>query len=300
MLINYLTPAPAKQGLGDLTPTGRSRSGGEVQSLWESYWANRIERFRDRLVRYYDPFVLRMRRAVVPVLPPCVQEEDLIQEGRIRLVRCVEEFSCERRVTFESYAGPHLRGAMLTYLRDDDWVPRSVRRKHRLLAENEMVAAVLAHGDQGDQTDPQLAERLGMSLEQFYAFKQRATIPQVVSLDTYFQQEREERSGEYSEPLADEVVSDDEDPSWYALQSEQRGVMRGLVSQLREPHRTVMALYYYHGMSLEQIGRRIGKTACRACQIHRNGLALLAELIREEDAVGALVVEITLEPGGGC
>jgi len=66
-------------------------------------------------------------------VPVKIQPEDLDQEGLIALVKSVDHFDPRRKVKFESYAISTIRGAMLEYLRREDWVPRSVRTKQKLL-----------------------------------------------------------------------------------------------------------------------------------------------------------------------
>jgi RNA polymerase primary sigma factor/RNA polymerase sporulation-specific sigma factor len=46
-----------------------------------------------------------------------IDKEDLVQEGCIRLDRCIERFDPERESKFLTYAAPAIRNAMLDYIR---------------------------------------------------------------------------------------------------------------------------------------------------------------------------------------
>ncbi len=43
---------------------------------------------------------------------------------------------------------------------------------------------------------------------------------------------------------------------------------RALVNVLAGPERTVIALYYYEGLTMKEIGRVMGISESRVCQIH--------------------------------
>jgi RNA polymerase sigma-B factor len=58
--------------------------------------------------------------------------DDLLQVGMLGLIRAAELYSEERRTPFEAFARPHIRGAILHYLRDAAPVVRLPRRQAEL------------------------------------------------------------------------------------------------------------------------------------------------------------------------
>lgn len=64
----------------------------------------------------------------------CCREsfEDLLQVGLMGLIRAAELYSEERCTPFEAFARPHIRGAILHYLRDEAPVVRLPRRQAEL------------------------------------------------------------------------------------------------------------------------------------------------------------------------
>ena len=65
---------------------------------------------------------------------------------------------------FASYAKFRIRGAILDSLRDMDWSPRDLRRKaRRLEATMQKLQTELGHS----ATEPELAQAMGMTLEEF-------------------------------------------------------------------------------------------------------------------------------------
>ena len=70
-----------------------------------------------------------MALSLKKTLPKCVELADLESAGVFGLVRAIENFDPGRGVKFTTYAGPRVRGAMLDWLREVDWVPRQVRSR---------------------------------------------------------------------------------------------------------------------------------------------------------------------------
>lgn len=69
---------------------------------------------RNRRVRQHLDLVLPLARYYV--LRTNVDMDDLIQVGRLGLIRAANLYSESRGVPFSAYARPHIRGAILHYL----------------------------------------------------------------------------------------------------------------------------------------------------------------------------------------
>ena len=62
--------------------------------------------------------------------------DDLTQVGRLGLIRASRQFSAQRSTPFNAFARPHIRGAILHYLRDSSGIirlPRGVEEKGQRL-----------------------------------------------------------------------------------------------------------------------------------------------------------------------
>src|SRR6185369_6202311 len=112
-----------------------------LASLWHEFKARGSREARDRIIHHYNYLVAKTRTRIVPSVPVRIAPEDLEMEGYIALVKAVDQFDPRRKVKFESYAISMVRGAMLEYLRREDWVPRSVRSKQKLLHRAEEAVA---------------------------------------------------------------------------------------------------------------------------------------------------------------
>ena len=94
-------------------------------------------------------------------MPPCVTLDDLIGAGTIGLIQAVDRFQPSRGLQFATYAKHRIRGAMLDFLREEDPLSRTERRRTRT------ANASAAEG----------ALPTTISLEQLPAQEQRAYAP---------------------------------------------------------------------------------------------------------------------------
>lgn len=262
------------------TRRGKSSPQPERDEQWKRYWRTRAVELRDALAERYFELVHYVRRRYIPSVPQKVEEADLIQEGKIKLVQCVEEFDPTQGRTFQRYATPRVRGAMLDFLRNDDWVPRSVRREGKALRH--AVEAIQVPEDV-ELSDTALAGRLGISLDEFYDWEHRSVCPVLVSLECDYSDELGDSSG----PLCLLEAARDEHQSPYdrAAQIVLREVIHALIQDLPEPYSQVLDLYYFHGMKQKAIAQELEKTAPRICQIHREGIAMLRERLEGTDVL---------------
>ena len=75
-------------------------------------------------------------RRIVRKTPPNVEYDDLVSCGVIGLIDAIEKFEPDKGTKFKTYAEHRIRGAILDELRAQDWVPRSIRRKERMIEKS--------------------------------------------------------------------------------------------------------------------------------------------------------------------
>jgi len=243
-----------------------------LQQLWREFKGQNCLRARDRIIEHYRYLITKTRQRIIPTVPVKIAPEDLEQEGLIALVKAVDHFDPKRKVKFESYAISMVRGAMLEYLRREDWVPRSVRSKQKLLNRAEEDLA-LRKGVE-NVTDTDMAAYLEMPIDAFYQLYYEANVLQVVSLeDVVGDSEHEDL-----DPLVvlESVKSKEPDPDTLAIVESQRTLMMRCISWLPAQERTVVVLYYYEGWTLKQIAKHIGRSESRAHQLHSQAIQRLS------------------------
>ena len=259
---------------------GDNRTADDVEAgivaLWRGYGRQRDHTLRDRLVLHYAPLVKYVAGRVGTGLPAHVDVSDLIQSGIFGLVDAIEKFEPERGLKFETYAMQRIRGAILDDLRAQDWVPRTVRGRAR---EVERAIERLAAKLQRTPHDHELAAELGLSVDELHEVYAQLQLTSVVALDELA------AAGRGANSLAD-ILEDEtaEDPVALLVDQDNRRALAEAIGLLAERDRVVVTLYYFENLTLAEIGRVLGVTESRVCQLHtRAVLRLRAKLLETAD-----------------
>lgn len=237
-----------------------------VERAWVEWHEHRHPRARERLIVHYSPLVKFVAGRLGAGLPSSVDVGDLIGSGVFGLIDALERFDSSIGVKFETFAIPRIRGAILDGLRALDWVPRSVRARGRSV---EQAMAKLEAELHRAPTEAELAAELGISESEFQRWMQNLAVATVGPLDHLMSVGSAE-----PRPL-DGSGSAPPSPSATVEEAELREVMRREIRRLPERERTVLALYYDEGLTLNEIGQILGVTESRVSQIHTKAVLQL-------------------------
>jgi RNA polymerase sigma factor for flagellar operon FliA len=224
---------------------------------------------QDDLVTRHAPLVKRIAYHLMTRLPPSVQVEDLIQAGMIGLLEAAKNYDPTQKASFETYAGIRIRGSMLDEIRRNDWAPRSVHRKARKIAE---AVASIERRTGRDAKDHEVAEELGMDMDEYHQTLQDASGHRLLSFEDL--------------GVGDEgATADLPDHTPGPLDLFQDGCFREAVvegiERLPERERMVIALYYDEELNLREIGAVLGVSESRISQIHSQAMLRLRGRLRD-------------------
>ncbi len=244
----------------------------DIEQLWADYKANRDQDTRDKLIVQYSPLVKYVAGRVGVGLPRNVEQADLTSFGVFGLIDAIEKFDPERGYKFETYAIARIKGAILDELRSIDWVPRSVRSKARNL---ERAMAKLESENHRAPTDKEVAEEMGVTEAQLQTTLSQISFVGVAALDEMLS------GGERGESvtLGDTVADSGEGPMGVYEVEEMRQILAESINRMPEREKIVLTLYYYEGLTLAEIGRVLGVTESRVCQIHTKAVLQLRSRI---------------------
>ncbi len=232
---------------------------------------------KEQLVLQYAPLVKRIAYHLMVKLPPSVQVDDLIQNGMIGLLDAIGRFEDGLGAQFETYAVQRVRGAMLDGLRENDWLPRGLRREMRRV-ESAINALEQQHGRPPHESE--LAESLGMSLEDYQKLLQDARGHQLVYLEDLGDSDSD-GDGFLERHLASAQL----DPLSKLLDEDLRDNLVRAIEGLPEREKLMMALYYDEELNLREIGEVLGVTESRVCQLHTQAIARLRSHLLGSSAV---------------
>lgn len=229
---------------------------------------------KQQLVVQYAPLVKRIAFHLMARLPASVQAEDLIQNGMLGLLDACGRFEDGQGAQFETYAVQRIRGAMLDGLRENDWVPRSVRREMRRV-EAAITQLEHQHGRQPNETE--LAAALDMPLADYQRLLGDARGHQLLSLEDLSGSDGDEEFLDRHETGANQ------DPLELLLEGDMRVALVRGIEGLPEREKLVMSLYYEEELNLREIGEVLGVTESRVCQLHSQAIARLRAQVMGED-----------------
>jgi len=274
--------APFGTGMSNGVLPGDHRTADDVEAgivaLWRDFGFDRSGPLRDRLVLHYAPLVKYVAGRVGTGLPAHVEVGDLIQSGIFGLVDAIEKFEPERGLKFETYAMQRIRGAILDELRAQDWVPRSVRGRARDVERSlERLGAKL----QRTPSDIEVADDLDLSVGELRDLYAQLQLTSVVALDELAAAGRGTTS--LADTLEDEAA---EDPVAQLVELDNRRALAEAIGHLSERDRVVVTLYYFENLTLAEIGRVLGVTESRVCQLHTRAVLRLRARLLETAEVG--------------
>ncbi len=225
---------------------------------------------REELIREYTPLIKFIAQKIAIRLPSNIELDDLISSGVIGLMDAIEKYDPTRDNKFKTYAEFRIRGAILDELRAQDWVPRSVRDKAKLL-DKTVADLEAAMGRQA--TDDEVAAKLNMTLEEFYELVNQVRPVSVLSIDEIASFSNVDKKSLMS-LLEDVKVAN---PFIQLNLKSVKDVITGAIEELPERQRLVLSLYYYEDLNLKEIGKVLRVTESRVSQLHAQAISRLRQ-----------------------
>jgi len=252
--------------------------GDAVAELWREYKQRQTPEARERLILHYAPLVKFVAGRVASGLPQSVDQADLVSYGIFGLIDAIDKFDPSRGFKFETYAIARVKGAIIDELRSFDWVPRSVRAKARAI---ERAYSKLENELRRTPDDAELARELGMTGDELARALSQISFVGLVALDEILAAGGE-RQGQsmVGEPGRDAA----HDPVEAFEVDEMKMLLADAINRVADRERLVLALYYYEGLTLSEIGEVLGVTESRVCQIHTKAILQLRARLADSEA----------------
>ena len=240
----------------------------DLSLLWREYKLVGSFDLRNRLVEAYLPLVKGLVIGLMGrAFAKFIGQDELEAAGNLGLMQAVEGFDLDRGIKFETYASTRIRGAILDWLRNLDWIPRKVRSNARLY--NKAVAA-LSGGSREQPTIEEVANYLHVSIETAQALAHDAK-----GAETHVRQGGEEVRGEFEDNISKtpslDSIPDHREP--VALDEMTKGDgFDNLIACLNDREQIIIVLYYRESFTMKQIGLILSMSESRISQMHDRAL----------------------------
>lgn len=236
--------------------------------LWEEYrQAHSITLRNEILIAYLYIVSCNIKR--MQLINITDEIEDLTNQCVLALINCIEKYDYTRGVQFDSYASIRVRGAIIDYIREKDWVPVSVRKRTKAF-QNAFQNAFQELQNEFNRapTDEELARSMNMSIKEINKARSELHSSTILFYEEMLQENdmgvQENWEGE-SYPSPDQELMAGEFKNALALS----------IDELDEKERIVVSLYYYEELKLKDISYVMELSESRVSQIHTKALSKL-------------------------
>lgn len=236
---------------------------------------------KDKLIMEYAPLIKFIAQKIAVRLPSNIELDDLISSGVIGLMDAIDKYDPTRDNKFKTYAEFRIRGSILDELRAQDWVPRSVRDKAKLLDRTVLEL----EGEMGrTPQDEEVAAKLNMNMDEFHDLVNQVRPVSLLSIDdaaTFSNVDKKSilnllEGTKLNNPLTQLNIKSVKD------------IVTKAIEELPERQRLVLSLYYYEDLNLKEIGKVLRVTESRVSQLHAQAISRLRAKLQQ-----------TFDEGGG-
>lgn len=191
--------------------------------------------------------------------------DDIINEGVIALIGAIDTFDPDKNVKFETYANLKVKGAIIDYVRKQDWVPRQVRRfgKDMEAAYNELYSTLDRR-----PTNDEIADFMGITKEKLVRGMAEAAGSITLSFEELLYEDNFNVEG-----------SDGADSEMY--KKELKTVIAEAINALKPKEKQVVTLYYYEKLKFSDIAKVLEVSESRVCQIHSKAMLAMKHTLQE-------------------
>ena len=228
---------------------------------------------RDELIVSHLQFAKQITQKIAFQLPSHLDRDDLMSAAVIGLVMAAERFDPTRGIQFKTYAEHRIRGTILDELRNQDWLSRSLRDRFKLL-EREFTSLEQQLGR--DPTSEEVAQAMGISLDDYFQLLDDVHYLSVISLDDNWEDEDGSPFG-LLDVLENETAADPHEE--VHVQQTSIFVSRA-IDELPDKEREIISRYYYEDLSLKDIGERLKLHESTVCQLHGQAILRLRVKLR--------------------
>lgn len=237
--------------------------------LWEKFIKTKDPKIKEQLIIKYMPLVKLVAGRMAIYFGGNVEYDDLVSYGSIGLLDAIEKFDSQKGVKFETYAYTRIKGAIIDCVRNQDFLPRSIRQKAKEIEK----AYVEIEREGKTPTDHEVAKRVGISVDELQKLQERISSGMIISLDGFLEQNYESKIG----GLEDFVSQ----PEHFIENEELKEVLRQQIDNLMENERMVIVLYYYEELSIKEIAKVLGVSESRVSQLHTRALLKLRSALQK-------------------
>lgn len=251
-----------------------------MQSQWEGLTTSELlselrrsgdGQLREYLIRQHEGLVRHVAKDYADSGEPL---EDIVAVGTMGLIHAVDRFDPQRGTKFATFAVPTIRGEIQRHFRDHTWGIRVPRRIQELSLRAREVRDRLTAATGRSPTYAELAAALHVPEEDLVGALEAGRQYEALSLESAAEANDEEgvaaldRTGEEDERLQDLA---------------ERDQLERALRQLASRERVVLIMRFFHDMTQQEVGRRLGISQMHVSRLQHQGLRRLRKILSQSE-----------------
>lgn len=214
---------------------------------------------RDRLIAEHTGMARRIALRIARGVPSWLSKDDLIATAMVGLTEAADRYDSTRAEPFVAFAARRVRGAVIDELRKGDILPRRARATARRIG---VTIRALEQSLGRPPEDEEIAKKLEVSVEEYRSNLEGLSRVSFVDLVPEEVDQQTSGSGESSPAQLLEI-------------KELKERLVSSLQSLKERDALLLSLYYQEELTYAEIGKVLGVTESRVCQLHSRAIVRL-------------------------
>lgn len=199
-------------------------------------------------------------------------QEDLRQVATLGLIKAIDRFEPAQGTDFLAYAIPTIMGEVRRYFRDESWSVRVPRRLKELHVKLGFANSALIQQLGRAPSARELADHLGLNVEEVYEGLEAASAYQAVSLSEPVTSSSDDVTLDNALGMVDDAFE----------QIEDRESIQPLLNSLPERERKMLILRFFGNQSQSQIAEQVGISQMQVSRVLAKTLRRLREQLADQ------------------
>ncbi len=225
---------------------------------------------KDAQITELLPMVHKIAQRVISYIKPPLTYEDMISAGTLGLIKAAKDFDPSQQAEFKTYAYIRIKGAILDEMRKWSFVPTHVNKQ---IQKVHRTAEKLTEENGNSPNDEQIAEKMGITIDQLFEIYKNNRTRNFLSLDA-FNEEDSNFANIISKPNTNR-------PEQKIEKEELIRKVTEAIEQLNEKERQVIILYYKQELTMKEIAKVFDITEPRVSQLHAEAIFKLSNKMRQ-------------------
>lgn len=196
--------------------------------------------------------------------------DDLVQVATIGLIKAIDRFDISRGLEFTTFATPTIMGEIKRHFRDKGWSVRVPRRLQELSAKVTQVSDKLTEKLQRSPSVDEIAQALGVSVDEVLEAMESAHAYTSVSLDV---PQDDDDDGTQSSTVIDKYALVDEDLE----SSDDRIVLEQAIKDFSEREQQIIRMRFLEGFTQVEIAQKLQISQVQVSRLLRKTLQKFQE-----------------------